>query len=116
LEQIRRTGRFGCGVPYIDDDVLAAIRYAGNTSWHVDPDKIRTSGLTVDPQSQTPRLLELPIHFDCEVRRELRLGTHVMFLGEVRRISVREDVSSERPLQWNPWAGIAAVESLARSA
>jgi flavin reductase (DIM6/NTAB) family NADH-FMN oxidoreductase RutF len=118
LEQIRRTGRFGCGVPYIDDNVLAAIRYAGNTSWHADPDKIRNAGLTVDldPLSQTPRLLELPVHFDCEVRGELRLGTHIMFLGEVRRISVREDVSSERPLQWNPWAGIATVESLARSA
>ena len=116
LEQIRRTGRFGCGVPYISDNVLEAIRYAGNISWQADPDKIRTAGLTVDPQSATPRLLELPIHFDCEVRGEVRLGTHSMFLGEVRRISVREDVSSERPLQWNPWPGIAPVESLARCA
>jgi flavin reductase (DIM6/NTAB) family NADH-FMN oxidoreductase RutF len=116
LEQIRRTGRFGCGVPYIADNVLAAIRYAGNVSWQADPDKIRTAGLTVDTQSCTPRLLDLPIHFDCEVRGELRLGTHIMFLGEVRRISVREDVSSERPLQWNPWAGISSAEPSVRAA
>ena len=116
LEQIRRTGRFGCGVPYLADSVLEAIRYAGNTSWQVDPDKIRTAGLTVDRQSPTPRLLDLPIHFDCEVCGELRLGTHIMFLGEVRRISLREDVSSQRPLQWNPWAGIAPAQSLARCA
>jgi len=116
LEQIRRTGRFGCGVPYLADNVLDAIRYAGNISWQADPDKVRAAGLTVDPQSRTPRLLELPIHFDCEVRRELRLGTHIMFLGEVRRISVREDVSHKRPLQWNPWAGVAPLPSLARSA
>ena len=32
----------------------------------------------------TPRLLDLPIHFDCEVRDEVRLGTHILFLGEVR--------------------------------
>ena len=116
LEQIRRTGRFGCGVPYLADHVLEAIRYAGNISWQVDPDKVRSAGLTIDPRSDTPRLLDLPIHFDCEVRHELRLGTHVMFLGEVRRITVREDLTSERPLQWNPWAGIAPVRSLARCA
>lgn len=116
LDQIRRTGRFGCGVPYLADHVLDAIKYAGNVSWNADGDKVRHAGLTVDDRSHTPRFQELPIHFDCEVRGEIRLGTHIMFLGEVRRISVREDVSSERPLSWNPWAGIARANSLSKCA
>ena len=116
LEQIRRTGRFGCGVPYLADDVLEAIRYAGNTSWEAVPDKIRKAGLTIDPQSNTPRLLNLPIHFDCEVRGELRLGTHIMFLGEVRRISVRADLTSDNPLRWNPWPSIASAQPAAKCA
>ena len=33
LESIRKTGRFGCGVPYIHDAILNGIRYSGNISF-----------------------------------------------------------------------------------
>jgi flavin reductase (DIM6/NTAB) family NADH-FMN oxidoreductase RutF len=106
LDLIRRARRFGCGVPYIADDVLAAIRYAGTVSLADDPDKVRNAGLTVETSGPTPRLLELPIHYDCALIDEVHLGTHAMLLGEVRRIRVRTDVTPGNPVRWVPWPDV----------
>jgi flavin reductase (DIM6/NTAB) family NADH-FMN oxidoreductase RutF len=105
LGMIRAAGRFGCGVPYRHPAILDAIRYAGNHSYADDPAKVAHSGLTVDRVAPTPRLRELPVHFDCRVVREIRLGTHILFLGEVERVSARRDVL-QTPLQWCPWADV----------
>ena len=107
LEIIRRTGRFGCGVPYVSDDLLRAIRYSGNISLAADRNKFRNSGLTLSPGARTPLVRQLPIHFDCEVVGEQRLGTHVMFFGEVREIHVRRDLTPASPLEWCPWPSVA---------
>jgi flavin reductase (DIM6/NTAB) family NADH-FMN oxidoreductase RutF len=112
LDLLRKSGKFGCGVPFISDRVIEAIRYAGNTSLAQDRDKLANSGLHVDGSRRTPVLDELPIHFDCEIVGEVPLGTHVMFLGEVREISVRTDVSKENPLEWCPWASVAPARTL----
>lgn len=107
LDIIRRAGRFGAGVPYIGDVVLDAVKYAGNISLRQDPHKLRNSGLHIGPESEYgPVLLESPIHYDCEVIDEVVLGTHVMFLGEVRRILVRSDLTPDNPLEWYPWAAV----------
>lgn len=106
LEIIRRTGRFGCGVPYISDTIVNAMKYAGNNSLADDPVKVFNSGLNIEHSEYGPVLTEVPIHFDCEVSGELRLGTHIMFFGEVKRIRVRADVTPENPLVWCPWAGV----------
>jgi flavin reductase (DIM6/NTAB) family NADH-FMN oxidoreductase RutF len=107
LDIIRRTRRFGVGVPYIGDTVLDAIKYAGNISLRHDPGKLRNSGLHIGLESDYgPVLLESPIHYDCEVIDEVMLGTHVMFLGEVRRILVRSDVTPDNPIEWYPWAAV----------
>lgn len=104
LDDIRASGRFGCGVPFIDDTVIDAIRYAGNVSIRNDADKTVNAGLEVIRGENAPILAGLPVHFDCEVIGEIRLGTHILFLGEVRRILVRADVSPDNPLTWRPWA------------
>jgi flavin reductase (DIM6/NTAB) family NADH-FMN oxidoreductase RutF len=52
-------------------------------------------------------LSAVPIHYDCEVVGEIQLGTHIMFLGEVRRILVRDDVTNDNPLEWYPWPAVA---------
>jgi flavin reductase (DIM6/NTAB) family NADH-FMN oxidoreductase RutF len=109
LDMIRAAKRFGCGVPFVSERVLSAIRYAGNVSFAQDPDKIANAGLSVDTLTPTPRLAELPIHYDCELVGEVRLGTHYLLLGEVRRISVRADVTPRHPLRWVPWANVAPV-------
>jgi flavin reductase (DIM6/NTAB) family NADH-FMN oxidoreductase RutF len=106
LEMVRRSGRFVCGVPYLSDQVVAAMRYAGNISLADDPDKVANAGLLAERGQCGPILPALPVHFECVVAGEVALGTHVMFLGEVCRILVRADVTPESPLEWFPWAAV----------
>jgi flavin reductase (DIM6/NTAB) family NADH-FMN oxidoreductase RutF len=106
LNILRKTGKFGCGVPFISDTVVNAIRYTGNISFTQDADKMAHSGLSIEYSDCGPILSDLPIHFDCQVVGEIRLGTHIMFLGEVRRIYVRKDVNPCNSLEWYPFARI----------
>jgi flavin reductase (DIM6/NTAB) family NADH-FMN oxidoreductase RutF len=106
LEMIRRAGRFGCGVPFLDEAIVGAMKYAGNVSYARDPEKVANAGLRMLAGLDAPVLRELPVHFDCKVVGEVRLGTHVMFLGEVKRILVRDDLTPDRPLEWCPWATV----------
>jgi flavin reductase (DIM6/NTAB) family NADH-FMN oxidoreductase RutF len=110
LELIRKNRAFGCGVPFISDRVVAAIKYAGNVSFQTAGDKVARAGLMVDGGGPAPVLPELPVHFDCELLDEVRLGTHVMFLGAVRRIRVRADVTPANPLEWCPWADVRPAD------
>jgi flavin reductase (DIM6/NTAB) family NADH-FMN oxidoreductase RutF len=109
LDIIRRTGKFGCGVPFIDDLIVSAIRYAGNISLAQDPGKVAHAGLEVEQAEWAPMLPSLPIHVECQVVGEVRLGTHIMFLGEARRIRVRTDVTPNNPLEWCSWADVVPV-------
>lgn len=108
LGLIRERGRFGCSVPYLDQRVVDGLKYAGNISLQDDPGKVLHSGLRVGPSAYGPVVEEAPIHFDCEVTGEIRLGTHVMFLGEARGVKVRSDLSPGSPLEWCPWPGLTA--------
>lgn len=110
LELIRKNRAFGCGVPFIGERVVAAIKYAGNVSMQTAGDKVARTGLAVGGGGPTPVLTDLPVHFDCEVLDEVRLGTHVMFLGAVRRIRVRADVTPANPLEWCPWADVRPAD------
>jgi len=109
LEMIRASGRFGCSVPYISPTVVDGIKYAGNNSLANDQKKVSNSGFSVGPSEYGPVIKEAPIHFDCLVTGEIVLGTHVMFLGEVKRIQVRADVGPDNPLEWCPWAGVTSA-------
>lgn len=109
LELITSSGWFGCGVPYVDDVVLDAIRYAGNTSLTDDPDKIVNLGLRVSEGENVPILTDLPITYECKVVDSVTLGTHVMFLGEVRRILVNRTAGVPNALEWCPWADVEAA-------
>jgi flavin reductase (DIM6/NTAB) family NADH-FMN oxidoreductase RutF len=110
LKAIRRTGRFGCGVPWDRPEIVEAIGYTGNFSIKDDPHKVANAGLDVRPAEGAPILSALPVHFECEVAGEVSLGTHVMFLGEVRRIRVRSDVTPENPIKWCPWAAVQSLD------
>jgi flavin reductase (DIM6/NTAB) family NADH-FMN oxidoreductase RutF len=110
LDLIRKNGAFGCGVPYVSDRVVAAIKLAGNVSLQAAGDKVARTGLGVTRGPVAPILDDLPVHFDCEVLDEVRLGTHVLFLGAVRRIRVRADVTPANPLEWCPWADVRPAD------
>ena len=106
LNTIRKASSFGCGVAYINDALTRAIRYSGTTSFANDPDKIANSGLHTSFRPMAPRLTDLPIHFECKLVGEIRMGTHIMFLGEVKSILVRSDLSVNNPMNWCPWADV----------
>ena len=100
---LRESGKFSCGIPYIDETVIDAIRYAGNISLSGDPKKVANAGLPIEDSEWAPICSSLPIHFDCKVVDEIRLGTHIMFIGEVLKIRVRADVTVQNCLEWVPW-------------
>ena len=106
LDMIRKASSFGCGVAYIDDEMTNAIRYSGTTSFANDPDKIANSGLHASSRSLAPQIDDLPIHFECELVGEIRMGTHIMFLGEVKSVLVRGDLKVDNPMTWCPWADV----------
>ncbi|MBT7136677.1 MAG: hypothetical protein HN889_02320 [Rhodospirillaceae bacterium] len=106
LDIIRKAGAFGCGVAYIDDNLTKAIRYSGTTSFSDDEDKIANSGLHSSYRPLAPHLDDLPIHFECQLVGEIRLGTHIMFLGEVKSVLVRNDLNVDNPMNWCPWADV----------
>jgi flavin reductase (DIM6/NTAB) family NADH-FMN oxidoreductase RutF len=106
IRALNETKKFGCGVPFINDTIVDAIKYAGNISIDSDKDKIINSGLEVEENEWSPVLPALPIHFDCEVVKVVRLGTHFLYIGEVKAIRVREDVNAENPLNWYPYPDV----------
>lgn len=106
LEQIRKSGVFGCSIPFIDDRVLEAINYAGNLSMRKDPEKLLHSGLRFGESRWGPVLPDLPVFYGCRVIGEVKLGTHIMFLGEVEEVRVREDVTPDNAVEWCPWAAV----------
>lgn len=110
LNLIRRTGTFGCGVPFIHENIIKAIQYSGNISLREDPKKLQRAGLEWESTESAPILPALPVHFECRVVDEIRLGTHCMFMGEVRRIRLRTDVTPENPIEWLPWADIKTTD------
>jgi flavin reductase (DIM6/NTAB) family NADH-FMN oxidoreductase RutF len=111
LKMIRENQSFGCAVPYIHEKVIDAIQYSGNISFADDEDKVQNSGLEWTAGQLVPILTAMPINFECRLLDEIRLGTHAMFLGEVRNIFVRNDVNKKNPLEWFPVSDIEDTES-----
>lgn len=106
LEIIKKTGKFNCAVPYIDDQIITAIKYSGNISLKNDPEKFRNSGLEFSNAEFGPVITSAPITFECKVKQEIKLGTHTMFLANVERIRVHPHVTRENPIEWLPWPRI----------
>jgi flavin reductase (DIM6/NTAB) family NADH-FMN oxidoreductase RutF len=110
LNNLRHTRRFGCAVAYASLDLAEAIRYLGTSSIADDPSKVESSGLMVMSDVDQPLIPGLPVNFDCRVVHEQRLGTHVLFVGEVERILCRTDVDLDNPLTWSPFAAVPEFE------
>ena len=104
IDNIRRHGYFGCGVPFDNPQIVDAIHYLGNISYNEDPHKVAHSGLTLINRPHAPMLTELPIHFECKVTSEQFLGTHILFYGEVISILIHPKLSPDHPINWTPTA------------
>jgi len=111
LDTLVKNKKFVCGVPFANDTIIDAIKYAGNISAAQDKDKITHAGLQFEKDEFGPVLNALPLNFKCRVVEIVRLGTHFLFLGEVESILVRDDVSKENNLKWYSYPDVEKVKS-----
>jgi len=103
-ELIRRYGDFVVNVPHREQ--LQAVDWCGTVSGR-DVDKFAAMGLTARAAARTaaPLIEECPVNLECEVRHQLRLGSHWLFVGEVLAVQVDDGLgedSSRWPLQVPP--------------
>ena len=92
---IQKTGEFVINIP--GEGLLADVEYCGFVSGQ-EVDKFAARGLTPAPGSevQTPIIAECPINIECRVGHVLSLGSHDLFIGEVVRVQVSQEVLDER--------------------
>ena len=91
---IEETGEFVINVP--TRQMLPEIDYCGTVSGR-RADKFKELGLTSAPATKVrvPLIQECPINMECTVVERLRIGTHVIFVGEVVAVHVEEGVLDE---------------------
>lgn len=86
---IKETGEFVINL--VTKDLVFATDYCGVKSGR-DEDKYQKMGLTPLPSQKisAPGIAESPVNIECRVVRELPLGSHSMFLGEVVNITIED--------------------------
>ncbi|MCI8465719.1 MAG: flavin reductase family protein [Lachnospiraceae bacterium] len=92
---IRETGAF---VINLTTEAMAkAVDFCGVKSGR-DVDKWKETGLTAGKASlvEAPIVLESPVNVECLVKEVLELGSHHMFLAEVKAILVDERLIDEK--------------------
>ena len=92
IELMDRSGEFF--VNLTDEPLLQAADYCGVRSGR-EENKFETCRLTpfrVEGFRFAPALRESPVCLGCKVRSRQELGSHVMFLGEVVWMGIREDL------------------------
>ena len=92
---IRETGEFV--VNLTDASLLHACDYCGCVSG-AKVDKFKECGLTAVRGSavEAPLIVEAPVNIECKVTKEMDLGSHVMFLAEVKCVHVDEKYLDEK--------------------
>jgi flavin reductase (DIM6/NTAB) family NADH-FMN oxidoreductase RutF len=103
--------KFVCGVPFVNETIIDAIKYTGNISVAQDKDKVINSGLQYLNDDNGPLIPAFPVNFRCKVVDVVRLGTHFLFLGEVESVIVRDDVTKENCLKWFSYPDVIKVNS-----
>ncbi len=89
FELIRRSKEFVVNV--VDDKMTDAVRICGEKSGR-DIDKFAEAKLTpVEAlRVSAPLIEESPVNIECRVVKEVEVGDHVWFIGEVMAAHVRE--------------------------
>ena len=111
LDSLLQQKKFICGVPFVNDTVIDAIKYSGNISVAQDKNKDVNSGLEYFKDDYGPFLPALPINFRCKIVDVVRLGTHFLMLGEVESVIVRDDVTKQNCLKWYSYPDVLKVKS-----
>ena len=91
-ELVEKSGEFT--VNLTDRGLLKAADYCGVRSGR-EEDKFARCGLTkvrAEGLRLAPAIAESPVYLACKVQNRLALGSHVMYIGEIVSMGIREDL------------------------
>ena len=91
-ELVEKSGEFT--VNLTDRGLLKAADYCGVRSGR-EEDKFARCGLTkvrAEGLRLAPAVAESPVYLACKVQNRLALGSHVMYIGEIVSMGIREDL------------------------
>ena len=91
-ELVEKSGEFT--VNLTDRGLLKAADYCGVRSGR-EEDKFARCGLTkvrAEGLNLAPAVAESPVYLACKVQNRLALGSHVMYIGEIVSMGIREDL------------------------
>jgi flavin reductase (DIM6/NTAB) family NADH-FMN oxidoreductase RutF len=100
---IHKSGEFVVNV--VDEKLTSAVRICGEQSGR-DVDKFLLAKLTPEKSVKVsaPQIGESPVSIECKVIKEIELGDHAWFMGEVLATSVREGYDWKEGLLFK-WIG-----------
>jgi len=89
FELIRRSGEYVVNV--VDENLMEAVRICGEKSGR-EVDKFELAKLTPvrGVKVKAPLIQESPVSIECKVVKEVEVGDHVWFIGEVLAVHVHE--------------------------
>jgi flavin reductase (DIM6/NTAB) family NADH-FMN oxidoreductase RutF len=75
----------------VDENLMEAVRVCGEKSGR-EVDKFKLAKLTPEKGAKVsaPLIMESPVSIECKVVKEVEVGDHVWFIGEVLAAHVRE--------------------------
>jgi len=92
---VKASQEFVVNIPTVDQ--VNALDYCGVESGS-EVDKF--AGLNLTPVmgtlQQAPMIKECPVNLECQVVQEIDLGSHTMFIGEVKHVHINERVLNEQ--------------------
>ena len=92
---IEDSGEFVVNIPTVE--ILKEADFCGMVSGR-DVDKFSETGLTPEPAEKVkpPLIRECPVNIECVVKKKVPLGVHDLFLGEIVRVHVDQDILNEK--------------------
>ena len=97
-------------VNLVDERMAKATDFCGVRSGR-DTNKEKETGLKTVPaegMETAPRVDGAPVSLSCRVRQVIELGSHDMFIGEVKAVCVRKDLLDEKNALHLEKAGLIA--------
>ena len=115
FHNIEQTGAFTVNIP--SERYLKEADFVGIVSGN-EYDKFKATGLTPDKSTRVnaPIVKEFPYTLECKLVREINLGSHTMFIGEiVGMVADSEvlnpnqlpDIEKVRPILWGSFGSMA---------
>jgi flavin reductase (DIM6/NTAB) family NADH-FMN oxidoreductase RutF len=89
----------------VDEDLMKAVRICGRKSGR-NVDKFELAKLTPAKgvKVKAPLIQESPVNIECRVTKEVAIGDHVWFIGEVLTVHLREGYNWNNGLLFK-WIG-----------